>query len=122
MRKLFSGFAAVALAAICLMVSLCMPQVADAGGFGNRFICQVAWTPTALATLTTQTKTIVCPGAVVGDFVDVSFNADILLLKQTGYVSAANTVTVLLYNSTAGTITPTSTAVYVSVTAKYISP
>jgi hypothetical protein len=93
-----------------------------AGGFGNRFICQAAWSPTALTTLTTQSKVITCPGAAMGDFVEVSFNADRVLLQATGYVNAANQVTVLLYNSTGGTITPTSTAVYASVTAKYISP
>jgi hypothetical protein len=106
----------------CLALALSVPKPADAGGFGNRFVCQAAWSPTALATLTTQTKTIVCPGAALGDFVDVSYNVDRLLLQSTAYVSAANTVTVLLYNSTTGTITPTITAVYASITAKYISP
>lgn len=117
--KLFKGLVAVAL----LLASFTMASHdAVAGGFGNRFVCQAAWAPTALATLTTQTKTIVCPGAALGDFVDVSYNVDRLLLQSTAYVSAANTVTVLLYNSTTGTITPTITAVYASITAKYISP
>ncbi len=117
---MFKKIFATLLVLGCLALGASEP--ASAGGFGNRFVCQAAWTPTALATLTTQTKIITCPGAALGDFVDVAFNTDRILLQATGYVNAANQVTVLLYNSTAGTITPTSTAVYASITAKYISP
>lgn len=117
LKRIFLSIVMAATTLLCLA-----PTTADAGGFGQRFTCQAAWTPTALATLTTQTKTIVCPGAALGDFVDVSYNVDRALLQSTAYVSAANTVVVLLYNSTTGTITPTITAVYASVTQKYISP
>lgn len=120
MRLYLKGICAAAVLLVAFAVSSVQPAVA--GGFGNRFVCQAAWTPTALATLTTQTKVIVCPGAAMGDFVDVAYNTDRLLLQSTAYVSAANTVTVLLYNSTTGTITPSITAVYASITAKYISP
>lgn len=115
-------FKKILLLPLLALTLLGAPQSVEAGGFGQRFTCQTPWTPTALATLTTQTKVITCPGAAMGDFVDVSFNTDRILLQATGYVNAANQVTVLLYNSTAGTITPTSTLVFASVTQKYISP
>jgi hypothetical protein len=116
MKKIFATLALVF--ALCVSVT----DPAQAGGFGNRFVCQTAWTPTALATNTQQSKVITCPGVALGDFVEVSFNTDRLLLIATGYVNAANQVTVILNNVSGGTITPTSTLVFASITAKYISP
>lgn len=43
-------------------------------------------------------------GAVLGDYAYASLSVDAALLQVTAYVSAADTVTVVLYNPTPGTI------------------
>jgi plastocyanin len=64
--------------------------------------------PGALTTGTQTSGTVTVTNAVVGDFVVVSAGTDLLLTQATAYVSAADTVTWVLRNGTAGTVTVTS--------------
>jgi hypothetical protein len=57
-------------------------------------------------------------GAALGNFVAVSFGEDLQGLGATAYVSAANTVTVLLMNNTGGAVDLASTTVRVRVTTQ----
>lgn len=69
------------------------------------FFGSVAWTPGGIANGASTSTTIAISGVTLGNFVQVSFNNDIQGLTLTGYVSAADTVTVVLSNATGGTIT-----------------
>lgn len=57
----------------------------------------------------------------VGDFFAIaSFSLDMVDLQLTATITAANTVTVLLTNNTAGAVNLTSGTVYARVFKKYI--
>lgn len=60
--------------------------------------------PADLATLTTETTTLTVTGAALGDFVLPSFSLDLGGLMLTAYVSAADTVTFVFFNPTAGNV------------------
>ena len=60
--------------------------------------------PASLTTGTNTTGTITATGAVVGDYVLLSAGVDLQGQVLTAYVSAADTVTWVLDNITAGTI------------------
>ncbi len=62
------------------------------------------WNPTSLATLVSTTTTVTVNGALVGDNVMVSFTTSLAGMILSGYVSAADTVTVVLFNATSGTL------------------
>lgn len=65
----------------------------------------VAWNPPSLNTATQQTTTVTVTGAALGDHVEsVSFSLDLQGTTLNGYVSAADTVTVVHRNDTGGTI------------------
>ena len=75
--------------------------------------------PNILAAGTTTT-TVTATGAALGDFVDrISLGVSAVGLVITGYVSAVNTVTVVLYNPTAGAIDLASTTLSVEVRKKF---
>jgi hypothetical protein len=84
---------------------------AHAASAANQFTCyKASYSPGALTTLTQTSTTITCPGVALGDICDgVSSSTDpgagIILSCN---VSAANTVRVQVFNSTAGTVTPPS--------------
>jgi hypothetical protein len=59
----------------------------------------------------TTTTTITVTGAALGDFARVSFGVSLAGLTATAYVSASNTVTVVLHNPTAGAIDLASTTI-----------
>jgi hypothetical protein len=63
----------------------------------------------------TTTTTVTVTGAAVGDFADCSFGVSLAGLIVTAYVSAADTVTVVLFNSTLGAIDLASTTLRVRV-------
>ena len=86
------------------------------------YVCSLAHTGGAITTGTSAHFTISCPGAVLGDIVAVSAGADSLLLTNTAYVSAADTVTVLINNVSAGTITSPTTTYYVRGVHVYVPP
>lgn len=68
------------------------------------FIGSKTYDPPNLAAGIGATTTITITGAVVGDYVVVSFSNDLQGIVLTGYVSAVDTVSVRFQNSTAGAI------------------
>ncbi len=62
------------------------------------------WDPASLLTLTQASTTITVAGAALGNRVSVAFSLDIQAQTLTAYVSSANTVTIVLFNSTNGTL------------------
>lgn len=81
----------------------------------SRYLQNAAlWTPGAIANGAQVSTTVTVTGAVIGDFVEVSYNAAFNgVLGTSGYVSAASTVTVVLQNNSGGAITPTAGTVLV---------
>ena len=74
--------------------------------------------PPSLATNTQATTPVTATGAALGDFVLVSFSLDLQGIVIKGYVSAANTVTVVFLNNTAGTLDLASGTLFVRVLKK----
>ena len=62
------------------------------------------WDPGAIASASSASTTITVPGAALGDFVMTSFSLSLQGLMMNGDVSAANTVTVKIYNNTGGSV------------------
>jgi len=62
------------------------------------------WDPGSIADGDEEAKEITVTGAVLGDFVLVSFSLDVTDLLLGGSVTAADTVTALLLNNTGGAI------------------
>ena len=63
------------------------------------------WNPGAITTLSYETNDVTVPGASVGDYVAVSLTTMLTnAMMISGHVSAADTVTVVLFNPTAGSI------------------
>ena len=62
------------------------------------------WNPASIADGGYATTTVSVPGAELGDFALASFSIDISALDLSCYVSAADTVTVVLSNHTAGAV------------------
>lgn len=60
--------------------------------------------PPNLTAGTQTTTTVTCAGAVLGMSAQAAFSLDITGLTLTAYVSAADTVTCVLYNGTVGAI------------------
>lgn len=69
-----------------------------------RLMAAKVYDPPSISADASTTTTIDVPGAVVGDFVMVSFNKDLAGVQMSGYVSAAGVVTVVLTNYTAGAV------------------
>lgn len=61
----------------------------------------VVWDPPLLPAFQTTSNTVTVPGAGLGDLVAVTFSLSLQGMVLSGYVSAANTVVVLLTNATA---------------------
>jgi hypothetical protein len=109
------------------VLNLVAPPIyqAHASSAANQFVCQKpVYAPGALTTLTQTSTTVTCPGVVLGDMCDgVSSSLDpgagIVISCN---VSAANTVRIQVFNSTAGTLTPPSASYTVLMQPKYISP
>lgn len=62
------------------------------------------WNPASLADAAQTTTTVTVTGAAVGDTVAVGFSQDLQGLQLSGYVSATNTVTVVLRNGTGAAV------------------
>lgn len=116
--------AALVLVAVLALVAPPMYQ-AHASSAANQFVCQKpVYAPGALTTLTQTSTTVTCPGVVLGDMCDgvsssVDPGAGIVISCN---VSAANTVRIQVFNSTAGSLTPPSASYTVLMQPKYISP
>ena len=66
---------------------------------------QTSWNPSSIPDGGSATQTVTVTGAELGDYVHlVSLQTDLLGLTLTGYVSSANTVTVVLNNNTGGAV------------------
>lgn len=94
------GFALVAAAALLAVMPVQVAQASEPAPF----YCSKTYDPASLTTLTQTSTTITCPGVTLGDYVQVSFSVTQALVTFTGYVSAANTVTILVVNGSAGTL------------------
>jgi len=69
-----------------------------------------SWTPGLIASGSSVSTTVTVQEAAIGDYVTVSAGASLSGLSLTGYVSAANTVTLILANpTTLGIIGPSTT-------------
>lgn len=64
----------------------------------------ITWDPPSVNSGAQTTTTVTVANAVIGMPVLAAFSQDLQGLSLTGYVSAVNTVTVVLSNSTGGTI------------------
>jgi hypothetical protein len=62
------------------------------------------WNPAEVADGAQATTTVTVTGAAASNPVVVAFGQDLQGMQLTGYVSAANTVTVVLQNNTGGAI------------------
>ena len=67
-------------------------------------IGSVTWNPGSIADHEEEAKEVTATGASLGDFVVVSFSLDVTDLQLDGHVTAADTVTCVLSNSTTGSI------------------
>lgn len=73
--------------------------------FTNVINATTTFDPASLATYTGSTSSgITVTGAAIGDFVLVSAPYDLAGVIASGYVSAANTVKITVFNATAGTV------------------
>ena len=75
----------------------------------------VAWDPPSLASGASATKIVTVTGAAFGDFVSVSMNATLRGFILTGYVNAANQVTIVLANVGAATYNHFTQTFYIRV-------
>lgn len=98
--------AAIATVATALAAAFPPPKNASA-----------AWTPGAVASGAQASTTVTIAGVVLGNYVLVAASVDLQDQILIGYVSAANTVTVLLQNNTASPITLGTISVNVRVYA-----
>ncbi len=71
--------------------------------------------PASLLTLTQDIATLTVAGAALGNIVDVSFSLDALGITISGYVSTANTVKIVFFNGTSGTVNLASGIIRVKV-------
>ena len=85
---------------------------------GNTYQASVVYDPPSILAGASATTTIGVAGAILGDLVTgVSFSLDQQGIMFSGYVSAPNVVTVVLFNRTAGTLDLLSGTLRVSVLA-----
>ena len=71
---------------------------------GENYYATTVWDPPNLAASGTTTNAVTVGGAVFGDIVSVSSSSSMLGIIMTGYVSAANQVTIVLHNPTAAAV------------------
>ena len=75
----------------------------------------VTWDAASIGDGNEEAKEITITGASLGDFVEVSLSIDVEDLGLTADVTAANTVTCLLWNNTGGAINLGSATAYARV-------
>jgi hypothetical protein len=78
----------------------------QAGGISERTqpVGSTVFNPPSIAAAGQTTTTVTVPGAALGDFALCSFSLDLQAVGLNGYVSAADTVTCLFKNGTAGAV------------------
>ena len=104
------------------LASLVPPHKANAASGSIFLICSKTFDPPSIAAAGSTTTTATCPGVALGDYVDTSFSLSQASVGIAGYVSAANTVTFLLTNNTAGAIDLASGTISAKITPRYVSP
>lgn len=90
--------------AASLVTALAAINTTLAAAFPPVLTSSVTYNPPSLTTLTQATTTVTVAGAALGNWADASFSLDQQGITVTAYVSAANTVTVVFFNGTAGTL------------------
>lgn len=113
------GLPLVALIVTSVAVLSLSPAPAVHAAEPAPFYCSKTYDPSSLTTLTQTSTTITCPGVALGDFVVLSNSVSSALVTITAYVSAANTVTILVFNGSAGTIDLGSATYRVRVTPHF---
>lgn len=103
-NKTFPGFGTIEASLRQIVAAINTLNTSISGAFPLPLSGSSTWDPASLTTLIQTTTTITVAGASLGNRVSVSFSLDIQGQTLTSYVSAANTVTVVLFNSTSGTI------------------
>jgi len=79
------------------------------------------FTPVLIAAGAQITTTVTVTSSILGYTVRTSYDKDLALITMTSYVSAADTVTVILFNGTVGGITPAAGRLRCDVKAKQLS-
>ena len=92
-------------------ISLSTLSTKGAAGTGDT----TTWDPGAIASASFASKDITVTGAALLDFALASFSLDVQDLQLDAQVTAANTVTVTLYNNTGGSVNLASGTVKVLV-------
>ena len=100
------------------------PTIITNGNVQSTFILTVTLTPVATATATTAEQNFTVPGLAVGDQIsDISYIGgafpNTLLSIANARVSANNTLTLAISNSTAGSLTYPSGSYYLEVNRPY---
>lgn len=73
------------------------------------------WNPGNIASGSFEAKEVTVTGAALGDYARASFSLDVQDLIMTANVTAANTVTAILANNTAGAVNLAEGTIYVEV-------
>lgn len=97
--------------------ALLLAMLADYGGLQGSATYDTA----SLADGAGATTTVTVTGAALGDFVLVSLGVDVAGISVTGYVSAADTVSVRIQNESGGTLDLASTTVRARVLPKTLT-
>lgn len=90
-------------------------QLATTSPAVTEYNASLVYNPANILHTRSETTTVAVAGAVLGDFVLVSFSLDLQGLSLTGYVSAADTVTVVFNNLTAAAVDLAEGTLYVRV-------
>ena len=86
------------------------------GLFSEMWVVKVTLDASSLVDAAGEVQTIAVPGVALGDVVvGFSFGVDVAGITVTGYVSAADVVTLKLQNESAGTVDLASTTIKVLV-------
>lgn len=116
--KLIPGLLIAAVLAVC---SVSVPNTAHAVTPTVQRCAKVD-AGASVSANTTRSVTVVCPGVALGDACEVGAFNDVILLTISCYVSAANTVTILQSNVSAGAITAPNTTYTLQLFQWYKSP
>lgn len=89
------------------------PSTVPSGNVKNEWVIGVTLSPSSVANATSAEQTFTCTGLLVGDMVSVNKPTTQAGLGIVGSrVSAADTLAITFMNTTAATITPTASQVY----------
>jgi hypothetical protein len=114
------GTGSAALSDVAIFASPYVGEVHAYAGFQTHFLYGSAtWDAADIATGASTTTTVTVTGAELGDIVRASHSISLSGCSLSGYVSSADTVTVVLTNNTGGNVKLGSGTVRVDVTKPY---